>query len=50
MNGVTVTGDDTATVEKCRVATTTIELYTLDKLKGVIESLFEEHYEEIARN
>ena len=50
MSGVTVTSESKATVDECRVPTTTIELSTLDNIKGVIESLFEEHYEEIARN
>ena len=50
MSGVTVTNKSKATVDECRVPTTTIELSTLDNIKGVIESLFEEHYEEIARN
>ena len=50
MNGVTITDEQAVNLSECRVPTTTIELSTLDNIKGVIESLFEEHYEEIARN
>ena len=50
MTSVTITDKSKGIVDECRVPTTTIELSTLEDIKGVIESLFEEHYEEIARN
>ena len=50
MNGVTVTSESAATVNESRVPKTSIELSTLDNVKEVVGSLFEEHYEEIARN
>ena len=50
MTSVTITDKSEGIVDECRVPTTTIELSTLDDIKGVIESLFEEHYEEIALN
>ena len=50
IRGVTMTNKPEGIVDECRVPTTTIELSTLEDIKGVIESLFEEHYEEIALN
>ena len=47
---VTVTNQSNANVNESRVAETRIELSTLDNLKVVVGSLFEEHYEEIALN
>ena len=50
MTSVTVSLDSTATVNKSRVPKTEIRLCTLDEFKVLAEPLFEEHYEEIARN
>jgi GNAT superfamily N-acetyltransferase len=50
MSGVTVTKETTATVNESRVPKTEIRLCTLDEFKEVADPLFEEHYEEIARN
>ena len=50
MTSVTVSTDGTATVNESRVPKTTIRLCTLDEFKVLAEPLFEEHYEEIARN
>ena len=50
MSGVTVTKETTATVNESRVPKTEIRLCTLDEFKVVADPLFEEHYEEIARN
>ena len=50
MTSVTVTNQPNANVNESRVAETRIELSTLDNLKVVVGSLFEEHYEEIALN
>ena len=50
MTSVTVTADSTATVNESRVPKTEIRLCTLDEFKVLAEPLFEEHYEEIARN
>ena len=48
---VSVTNQPNANVNDWRrVAETRIELSTLDNLKVVVGSLFEEHYEEIALN
>ena len=47
---MTVTPDSPATVDKSRVSKTEIKLCTLDDIKGKTDSLFEEHYTEIARN
>ena len=50
MTSVTVTPGDTCTVSKSRVSKPTIELATLADWKAKAEPLFQEHYEEIARN
>ncbi len=50
MTSVTVTNDSKATVNESRVPKTEIRLCTLDEFKVLGDSLFEEHYEEIARN
>ena len=50
MTSVTVSTDGTATVNESRVPKTAIRLCTLDEFKVLAEPLFEEHYEEIARN
>ena len=50
MTSVTVSPDSTATVNESRVPKTEIRLCTLDEFKVLAEPLFEEHYEEIARN
>ena len=50
MTSVTVSTDGTATVNESRVPKTEIRLCTLDEFKVLAEPLFEEHYEEIARN
>ena len=50
MSGVTVTKETTATVNESRVPKTEIRLCTLDEFKVVADPLFEEHYDEIARN
>ena len=50
MSGVTVTKETTATVNESRVPKTEIRLCTYDEFKVLADPLFEEHYEEIARN
>jgi len=50
MTSVTVTNESTCTVSKSRVSKPTIELATLADWKAKAEPLFQEHYEEIARN
>lgn len=50
MPSVTVTPDSKATVDKSRLSKPTIELATLADWKAKAEPLFQEHYEEIARN
>ena len=50
MNSVTVTPDNTATVNKSRVSKTEIKLATVKEMLAEAPILFEEHYEEIARN
>jgi len=50
MPSVTVTSDSKATVDKSRLSKPTIELATLADWKAKAEPLFQEHYEEIARN
>ena len=50
MTSVTVSPDSTATVNESRVPKTIIRLCTFDEFKVVASHLFEEHYEEIARN
>ena len=50
MTSVTVTPDSTATVNKSRVSKLEIKLCTLADIEGKTDSLFEEHYEEVARN
>ena len=47
---VTVTPDSTATVNKSRVSKTEIKLATVDEMLAEAQTLFDEHYEEIARN
>ena len=50
MTSVTVSTDSTATVNKSRVSKTEIRLATVDEMLAQANVLFEEHYEEIARN
>ena len=50
MSGVTVTNKSTATVNESRVPKTEIRLCTYDEFVVLADPLFEEHYEEIARN
>ena len=50
MSGVTVTKETTATVNESRVPKTEIKLCTYDEFVVLADPLFEEHYEEIARN
>jgi len=50
MTSVTVTTDSTATVDKSRISKTEIKLATVDEMLAEASVLFEEHYEEIARN
>ena len=50
MTSVTVTSNSEATVNKSRVSKTEIKLSTVDEMLAKASVLFEEHYEEIARN
>ena len=50
MTSVTVTNDSKATVNESRVPKTEIRLCTYDDFKVLADPLFEEHYEENARN
>ena len=50
MTSVTVTNDSKATVNESRVPKTEIRLCTYDEFVVIADPLFEEHYEEIARN
>lgn len=50
MPSVTVTASDACTLAKNRVLKTEIKLCTLADIEGYTDHLFEEHYEEIARN
>jgi len=50
MPSVTVTASDACTLAKNRVPKTEIKLCTLADIEGYTDHLFEEHYEEIARN
>jgi len=50
MTSVTVTSNSKATVNKSRVSNTEIKLATVDEMLAKASVLFEEHYEEIARN
>tara|TARA_R100000152_G_C6759177_1_gene183097 strand:+ start:588 stop:1097 length:510 start_codon:yes stop_codon:yes gene_type:complete len=50
MPSVTVTKESPITVNETRVPKTEIRLCTLDEFKVLAEPLFEEHYEEVARN
>ena len=50
MTSVTVTNKSTATVNESRVPKTEIRLCTYDEFCVIADPLFEEHYEEIARN
>ena len=50
MTSVTVTPDNTATVNKSRVSKTEIKLATVDEMLAEAQTLFDEHYDEIARN
>ncbi len=50
MTSVTVTNESACTVNKSRVSKPTIELATLSDWKDKASPLFQEHYEEIARN
>ncbi len=50
MPSVTVTADPTATVSESRVSKPEIKLCTIADIEGRTDSLFQEHYEEIARN
>ena len=50
MTSVTVTNKTTATVNESRVPKTEIRLCTYNEFCVIADPLFEEHYEEIARN
>ena len=50
MTSVTVSPDSTATVDKSRISKTEIKLATVDEMLAEAQTLFDEHYEEIARN
>ena len=50
MTSVTVNLDSTATVDKSRISKTEIKLATVDEMLAEAQTLFDEHYEEIARN
>ena len=50
MTSVTVTKESTCNLNESRVPKTEIRLCTLDEFKVLANPLFEEHYEEIARN
>ena len=50
MTSVTVTNESACSVNESRVPKTEIRLCTLDEFKVLANPLFEEHYEEIARN
>ena len=50
MTSVTVTNESVCSVNKSRVPKTEIRLCTLDEFKVLADPLFEEHYQEIARN
>ena len=50
MTSVTVTANGTATVDKSRISKTEIKLATVDEMLAEAQTLFDEHYEEIARN
>ena len=50
MTSVTVTNETKATVNESRVPKTEIRLCTYDEFVVLADPLFEEHYEEIARN
>ena len=50
MTSVTVSSDSTATVDKSRISKTEIKLATVDEMLAEAQTLFDEHYEEIARN
>ena len=50
MTSVTVTNKSTATVNESRVPKTEIRLCTYEEFVVLADPLFEEHYEEIARN
>ena len=50
MTSVTVSADSTATVDKSRISKTEIKLATVDEMLATAQTLFDEHYEEIARN
>jgi len=50
MPSVTVTASDACTLEKNRGPKTDIRLCMLADIEGITDSLFQEHYEEIARN
>ena len=50
MTSVTVSPDSTATVDKSRISKTEIKLATVKEMLAEASILFDEHYEEIARN
>ena len=50
MTSVTVTKESTCNLDKSRVSKTEIKLATVDAMLAEAPILFEEHYEEIARN
>lgn len=50
MTSVTVSPDSTGTVDKSRISKTEIKLATVDEMLATAQTLFDEHYEEIARN
>ena len=50
MTSVTVSPNSATTVNKSRISKTEIRLATVDEMLAEATTLFEEHYEEIARN
>ena len=50
MTRVTGSPDSTATEDKSRISKTEIKLATVDEMLATAQTLFDEHYEEIARN
>ncbi len=50
MTSVTVTASSACTVDRNRTPKTEIRLATVDEMLAEAQTLFDEHYEEIARN
>jgi uncharacterized protein with PIN domain len=50
MPSVTVTANSACTVDRNRTPKTEIRLATVDEMLAEAQTLFDEHYEEIARN